>query len=230
MKRFYKTAENIAVDGGWGVQLDGRPVRTPAKALLAVPNTALAAAIVDEWNGQAETIDPRSMPLTGLANAALDRVGPHRTAFVTELAHYAETDLLCYRAEGPDDLVALQAEAWDPLLAWAAKRYDVAFVVTAGIVHKPQPPATAARLNAALEARDDFALVPMQPLVTISGSLVIALALAEGAIGADTAWDASQVDEDYQTKHWGEDDLAAEARANRRADFDAAARFLSLLG
>ena len=226
MKRFYKHAEATA---DCGIALDGRAVRTPAKAPLIVPTSALAEAIADEWAAQAETIDPHSMPLTGLANAAIDRVASHRETFIAELAHYAETDLLCYRADGPPGLIAAEAEAWDPLLDWAARRYDVAFAVARGIVHRPQPAATVARLTAALAARDDFALVPMQPLVTITGSLVIALALAEGAVGLDAAWAASQVDETYQALHWGEDELAAQARANRRADVDAAARFLSLL-
>ncbi len=229
MRRFYKVAEAIETEGGWSVRLDGKPVRTPAKAHLAVPYRALGEAIAAEWAAQGDTIVPQSMPLTGLANAAIDRLGANRAAFVAELARYAETDLLCYRAEGPLDLIAAQAAAWDPLLDWAAKRYDVAFAVTSGIMHKPQPPATVERLKAAIEARDDFALVPMQPLVTISGSLVIALALAEGAIDSQTAWNAAQVDETYQVAHWGDDDLAIAARASRRADFDAAGRFLELL-
>ena len=228
MKRFYALAEAVSVDGGWGISLDGKPVRTPARALLVVPTEALGAAIAGEWAAQGEMIAPRSMPLTGLANAAIDRAGPHRAAFVVELAAYAETDLLCYRAQEPDDLAARQAAAWDPLLDWAARRYDVAFTVTQGVMHRPQPAATVARLGAALGARDDFALVPMQPLITISGSLVIALALAEGAIDVEAAWTAAQVDETYQTEHWGDDELAAQARAARRADFDAAARFLGL--
>lgn len=229
MKRFYTAAEAVETEEGWGVRLDGRPVRTPAKAPLVVPYRALGLAIVAEWAAQDDMIEPRSMPVTGLANAAIDRLGPHREAFVGELARYAETDLLCYRAEGPDDLIAAQAAAWDPLLDWAGRRYDVGFAVTSGVLHVPQPPATVARLGAALAGRDDFALVAMQPLVTISGSLVIALALAEGAIDAETGWSASQVDEAYQVAHWGDDDLAIAARASRRADFDAAARFLSLL-
>lgn len=228
MKRFYKQADAQRDEAGWAVTLDGRPIRTPAKAKLVVPTDALARAIAEEWQAQGETIEPASMPLTGLANAAIDRVGPGREAFIDELAAYAESDLLCYRAEHPADLVAVQRAGWDPLIDWASKRYGIRFEQVEGLMHRPQPPETVHALRAALEARDDFALTPMQPLVTISGSLVIALALAENAISVDQAWSAGQLDELYQAEKWGEDDLAAKSRANRRAAFDAAARFLDL--
>ena len=226
MKRFYKAA---TVGEGNAILLDGRPVRTPGRAPLALPTASLADAIADEWNAQGETIDPRSMPLTGLANAAIDRIGPARDAFAEGLAAYGESDLLCYRAEGPAPLVARQAELWDPVLRWAQDRYDIAFAVTAGIVHRPQPPETVARLAAAVGARDPFELAGLSPLVTVSGSLVIALALAEGALALDAAWGAAALDELWQTEQWGEDAEAAKALAGRRADFAAAARFLSLL-
>jgi chaperone required for assembly of F1-ATPase len=226
VKRFYK---DVTVADG-AILLDGRPVRTPVREKLVLPTAALAEAVAEEWRAQADEIDPRSMPLTGLANAAIDRVVPDPAAFAAPLALYAETDLLCYRADAPEDLVAAQALAWDPLLDWARARYDVHFTVTAGIVHVPQPPATAARLSEALAARSAFALAPMSPLVTISGSLVAALALAEGAIGADAAFAAAHLDELWQAEHWGEDYLARETREARRADFLAAARFLELLG
>lgn len=226
MRRFYKEA---AVGEGNAVLLDGRPVKTPGRAPLAPPNASLAEAIADEWNAQGEIIDPRSMPLTGLANAAIDRIAPAKAAFVQGLAVFGESDLLCYRAEGPAPLVARQVELWDPILAWAQDRYDIAFEVTAGIVHRPQPPETIARLAAAVHARDPFALAGLSPLVTVSGSLVVALALAEGAIGLDAAWAAAALDEEWQAGQWGEDADAAKALAARRADFTAAARFLALL-
>jgi chaperone required for assembly of F1-ATPase len=225
VKRFYK--EVTAVDGA--ILLDGRPVRTPARARLVLPTAALAEAIAAEWRAQGETIDPRAMPLTGLANAAIDRAAPDARAFGRPLAAYAEADLLCYRADDPPELVAAQAEAWDPLLEWARNRYDVHFEVTAGIIHVAQPPATVTRLAEALGARDALALAPMSPLVTIGGSLVTALALAEGAIAPDEAFDTTHLDELWQAERWGEDPLAIEAREARRADFLAAARFLSLL-
>jgi chaperone required for assembly of F1-ATPase len=226
VKRFYKQA---TVGDGNAVLLDGRPVKTPGRAPLAPPGASLAGAIADEWNAQDQQIDPRSMPLTGLANAAIDRIAPAREAFAQGLAAYGESDLLCYRAEGPAPLVARQAEHWDPILGWARDRYDIAFEVTAGIVHRPQPPETVARLAAAVGTRDPFALAGLSPLVTVSGSLVVALALAEGAIGLDAAWAAASLDEQWQAEQWGEDAEAAAALANRRADFAAAARFLSLL-
>jgi chaperone required for assembly of F1-ATPase len=226
MRRFYKKAE---VDEGNILLLDGRPVKTPGRAPLAPPSASLAGAIADEWNEQGETIDPRSMPLTGLANAAIDRIAPAMEAFAHGLAVFGESDLLCYRAEGPAPLVARQAEHWDPILAWAESRYGVTFEVTAGIVHKPQPEETVARLAAAVGTRDPFQLAGLSPLVTVSGSLVVALALAEGALGLAAAWAAASLDEQWQVEQWGEDAEAMKALAGRRADFAAAARFLSLL-
>jgi len=225
VKRFYK---QVSVEGG-AILLDGRPVRTPARAPLVLSSPALADAVADEWRAQREDIDPRSMPLTGLANAAIDRVAPDRAAFARPLAAYAESDLLCYRADAPEELVERQADAWDPLLDWARGRYDVHFTVTSGVIHAPQPPATVARLGEALLARDAFALAAMSPLVTIGGSLVAALALAEGRIGAEQAFDMTHLDELWQAEHWGEDQLALEARAARRLDFMAAAQLLTLL-
>lgn len=229
MKRFYKTADILSVDGGWGVALDGRPIKTPAKRGLRVPTEALARGIADEWNAQAEEIVPPSMPLTGLANAAIDRVGAERAAFVESLAAYADGDALTYRADYPEDLVQRQAERWNPILDWAERRYGVEFELVQGIMHRPQLPDTLGRLGAALDALDDFTLTAMQPLVTISGSLVIALALLEGAIDEVAAWEAGQLDELYQIEKWGEDALAAKSRESRRQAFAAALRFLALL-
>ena len=226
MRRFYKHA-SVGADNL--ILLDDRPVKTPGRAPLTPPSASLAAAIADEWNEQGETIDPRSMPLTGLANAAIDRIAPAGDAFAAGLAIFGESDLLCYRAEGPAPLVAHQAALWDPVLAWAADRYDIDFAVTAGVVHTPQPPETVARLAATVHARGPWELAGLSPLVTVSGSLVIALALAEGAIGLGQAWAAASLDEQWQIEQWGDDAEAVHALANRRTDFAAAARFLSLL-
>ena len=160
---------------------------------------------------------------------AIDRIAPDRAPYAEGLARYVESDLLCYRADSPAELVARQRAAWDPLLDWAQRRYDVHFSVTAGIVHTPQPEATVARLAEAVAARTAFELAGLSPVVTVTGSLVAALALLEGAADAATVWRAAEVDEDWQAEQWGEDDLARRARDAHRADFDAGARFLSLL-
>ncbi|HEY5721168.1 MAG TPA: ATP12 family protein [Allosphingosinicella sp.] len=230
MKRFYKEVSAARSGSGWSILLDGRPVRTPARNPLDLPTESLAEAVAEEWRAQGDKVDPRSMPLTGLANAAIDRVAPDPRAFARSLALYGESDLLCYRAEGPRPLAERQAEAWDPPLAWARRRFDSEFEVTEGIIHRAQPDSTLDRLGRAVAARDPFALAAMSPLVTISGSLVIALALAEGEIGLDEAWKAATIDEAWQAEKWGEDALAASALEARRAEFEAAWRFLGFLG
>jgi chaperone required for assembly of F1-ATPase len=225
MKRFWRT---VSVEDG-EVRLDDRPVRTPGRSPLAIPYPRLAEAIAEEWRAVEGDIDPRAMPLTGLVNAAIDRIAPDRAPYAEGLARYVESDLLCYRADSPAELVARQRAAWDPLLDWAQRRYDVHFSVTAGIVHTPQPEATVARLAEAVAARTAFELAGLSPVVTVTGSLVAALALLEGAADAATVWRAAEIDEDWQAEQWGEDDLARRARDAHRADFDAGARFLSLL-
>jgi chaperone required for assembly of F1-ATPase len=229
MKRFYKEAIVVPGDGGVAVLLDGRPVKTPARNALQLPTEELAEAIADEWNTQSEEIDPRAMPLTGLANAAIDRVVPDPQVFARTLAAYGENDLLCYRSEGPLPLVRRQSEHWDPLLAWARRRFDIEFQTVAGVIHRPQPARTVEQLGLAVAARSPFQLAALSPLVTISGSLVLALALAEGEIGLDQAWSAATLDEVWQAERWGEDALATAALEARRHEFEAAYRFLTLL-
>lgn len=225
MKRFWKQVD--LAEGG--IALDGKPVRTPGRAPLTLPTPALAEAVAEEWRAVAETIDPRAMPLTGLANAAIDRIAADPVSFAAGLARYGESDLLCYRAAEPEPLVARQQAAWDPLLDWARGRYNVHFETVTGIIHRAQPPATLARLGEAVAALDPFRLAGLSPVVTVSGSLVAALALLEGAADADAVWAAAQIDEAWQEEQWGSDDLALRARAAHRADFDAGVRFLSLL-
>ena len=226
MKRFYKAA---TVGPGRAILLDGRPVKTPGRVDLAPPSAALADAIAAEWEAQDETINPRSMPLTGLANAAIDRIAPDKDAFARGLTAYGESDLICYRPERPAPLVARQAGHWDPILAWARRRYDVDFTVAEGVIHAQQPAHTIDQLAQAVLARDAFQLAGLSPLVTVSGSLLIGLAFADEAIDLDTAWAAATVDEAWQAEQWGEDAEAAKALANRRADFAAGHRFLTLL-
>ncbi|WP_129791898.1 ATP12 family protein [Sphingosinicella sp. CPCC 101087] len=227
MRRFYKQAET---ERGGAVLLDGKPIRTPGRKALALPTGALAEAVAAEWNAQGEKIDPHSMPLTGLANAAIDRIALDRAAFARSLAVYGESDLLCYRAEAPPRLAERQAEQWDPILAWARRRYDADFEVATGIIHRPQPPGTLDRLAQAVQARNAFELAGLSPLVTVSGSLIVALALTEGGIDLETAWAAATLDEQWQAEQWGEDAEAAKALAARRHDFEAGFRFLCLLG
>lgn len=225
MKRFWK---EVAVDADRGIRLDGKPLRTPGRAALTVPTDVLAEAIADEWRAVAEEIDPSAMPLTGIANAAIDRVGADPALFAANIAAYAESDLLCYRAAEPPELAARQATAWDPPLAWCAARYDVHFEVTTGVMHVAQPDATIERLAVAVAVRPPFELAPLSPIVTLTGSLVLALALADGAMTADAVWQAAMLDEDWQAELWGEDAEAAKGRAARRAEYDAAVRFLTL--
>jgi chaperone required for assembly of F1-ATPase len=230
VKRFWKAAEVTCEGDGWGISLDGKALRTPTRALLDVPSEALARAIVGEWNDVEGEVDPRALPLTGLANAAVDRVAPDKAAFAAGLSRYAEADLACYRAEGPQALVERQSAAWDGLLEWARRRFDIDFMITSGVMHVPQPPATVDRLGHAVAALDPFRLAGLSPLVTIGGSLVAALAVIEQAITPEKAWEAVSVDERWQLEQWGADAEAEQVLANRKRDFLAAARFLELLG
>ena len=230
MKRFWKLTEVVEADEGFGVALDGRRVKTPARVAMFVPNRGLAEAIAVEWNDCGVEIDPRAMSLTGLANAAIDRVAADRNGFAATLAQYAQGDLLCYRAEGPQPLVELQARQWDPLLGWARRRFDVDFTITTGIMHVDQPAATVQRLAHAVAMLDAFTLAALSPLVTIGGSLVTALAVLEGEAPVAVAWDAISADDAWQIEKWGADAEAVAALELRRRDFAAAARFLALLG
>jgi chaperone required for assembly of F1-ATPase len=229
MKRFWKEVALDREGDGWSIKLDGRPVRTPARASLVVPTEALGEAIAGEWRSVGETIDPRAMPLTGLANAAIDRVAPDSQAFAGGLAKYAEADLACYRSEWPPELVSRQEKSWDDLLSWARRRYDVDFSTTSGLLHVPQPQATVERLSHAVASLDPFRLAGLSPLVTTGGSLIAGLALLEKALTPEAAWDAVSIDDRWQIEQWGADAEAETALDNRRRDFMAAARFLELL-
>lgn len=225
MKRFW---QDVAVTADGGIALDGRPVRTPGRLPLVVPFPALAEAIADEWRAVEETIDPRAMPLTGLANAAIERIAPDAATFAGGIAAYGGSDLLCYRAE-PGPLADRQAAIWDPVLDWARERFGVDFTVTDGVMPVEQPPRTLARLREAVVALSPWQLAPLSPIVSLTGSLLLGLAVVERAIDADTAWAAAHVDEDWQAEQWGEDELAAETRAARASDYRAAIRFLDLI-
>ncbi|HVU31472.1 MAG TPA: ATP12 family protein [Sphingomicrobium sp.] len=229
MKRFWKEVSVEREGDGWTLKLDGRPVRTPARSALVVPTEALALAIAEEWRSVGDELDPRAMPLTGLANAAIDRIAPDRQAFAGGLAKYAEADLACYRSEWPPELVERQAGSWDELLAWGRRRYDVDFATTSGLLHVPQPQATIERLSQAVAELDPFHLAGLSPLVTAGGSLLAGLAVLEKAMSAEAAWQAVSIDERWQLEQWGADKEAEQGLEGRRRDFLAAARFLELL-
>lgn len=229
MKRFYTSATAAPAEDGHAILLDGRAIKTPKRAPLVVPTLALAEAIAEEWEAQTDAIRPETMPLTGMANAAIDLIAPDPAAFALPLAAYAESDLLCYRADDRE-LAALEAAEWNPILVWAETRYEVEFVLATGIVHVAQPDETLAALREALLAFDPFRLAALSPLITIGGSLVVALALAERAFASDTLWPTVNCDELWQEQRWGVDADAVAARAVKQREWDAAVRFLGLLG
>ncbi len=229
MKRFYKDVVISSDAAGHTLLLDGRSIKTPAKAVLKLPTRALAEAVATEWMMQGETIDPRSMPLTRHANTIIDRVIPQRDAVVAEIAKFGSADLICYRASGPADLVARQSEAWDPLLLWAREALGVPLIATADIHAVSQPPASLAALHDAVAAHGDWQLAALHEAVSISGSLVIGLALSRARLTAEQAWRAGQLDELFQVERWGEDSLATAARADRCVALDVAAQLFHLL-
>lgn len=229
MKRFYKDAHAIEAADGFGVELDGKPVQTPAKHALRVANRPLAEAIAAEWQGQGVTVSPLALPLTRLVSTAIDRVAPRRDAVIAEIANYAATDLLCYRADDPPELGARQQRIWQPLLDWAAERYDAMLVVTAGITPISQPPAALAAIQRAIAAHDAMLLVALHLATTSCGSVVLGLALLAGRITPEEAFAAAQLDESFQIERWGEDAEQTQRRAALKEDIALAARFAALL-
>ncbi len=228
-KRFYETAEAGAAEGGYGIALDGKPVRTPAGRPLAVPGPALAGAIAEEWAAQGETIDRETMPLTRLACTALDLVPGRRADIVAEVAAYAETDLVCYRTDEPPALAHRQAAAWQPLVDWAVERHGAHLAVTSSITPIAQEPAALEALRDAVAGEDDFALAGLGLATRSFGSLVIALAMRGGRLDARAAADASLVDERFQLERWGEDPELAARCARIARDAADAERLFRLL-
>lgn len=226
-RRFWREVTIGEGEGGHVVRLDGREVRTPARALLVLPTRALAELVAAEWAAQEGAIRPEAMPATRAANAAIDRVRGQPAAVAELVAGYGATDLLCYRAEAPAALAARQAETWDPLLAWAARRFSVTWCVTTGVMPCAQPQATIDRLAAHVGRFSAFELTALHDLVTLSGSLVLGLAATEGQGAPEELWQASRIDEEWQIAQWGEDAEAAAATAARRQGFLDAYRFLA---
>lgn len=228
MKRFWKEAAAREVSGGWQVMLDGRGVKTAAGRPQVVASAALAEALAQEWAAQGEEIDPARFVLRDMADHALDVIAPDRAATVADLLRYAETDTLSYRGEPGDPVLARQLEVWEPLLAAAEARYDVHFERIGGVVHRPQPAATLARLRAALEAEDSLRLAALVTLTSLAASLVIGLAALEPESDAKALWQAAELEEHFAAERWGEDAEAAARRARREAAFIAAHRFAGL--
>ena len=229
MKRFYKEVETVSEGQEFAIQLDGRPIKTLARNLLILPNKALADAIAAEWDAQGDNIEPATMPLTALAQGALDQVAHDRDRIVSRIAAFADSDMLYFRAEETQQALAdNQAEKWDPLLEWARNRYDVSFHLVRGIMHRSQPRETITRLGQAVEAQDDFTIAAMLSLVGLSGSLVATLALVETAYDAQTLWPLANLEELWQEEQWGRDELAVATRKVKQAEFEAAVQFLQL--
>lgn len=222
--RFYKKVTVAARPEGFALELDGRSARTPAKNALACPTRAAAELVAREWAGQGATIDPATMPATRIANSAIDGVAAAMAQIRAELVAYSETDLLYYRAAEPETLVAAQARAYDPVLDWAYREFGARFILAEGIIHAVQPGRSLAAIRAALEAVDDpFALAALHVMTTLTGSMLIALAVFHRALDPIEAWRVAHVDEDFQISQWGEDDEAAARRAARWRDMQAAA-------
>jgi len=227
MKRFYKDVSVGEAEDGFRILLDGRPVQTPARNKLAVPTRVLAEAIAQEWRGQGETIDPISMPFLRLADTVIDGVSANRTEVIAAILRFAENDLLCYRAHQPPELAQLQRESWDPVLDWARHRYGVTFAVVEGFTHVDQPPESLAVFRTALEAFDAFSLSALHVVASVAGSVVLALALADGELNPAQVFAFSRIDENYQVSKWGSDH-EAEVRATSLArELDKAAEFIT---
>ncbi|MFD0980386.1 ATP12 family chaperone protein [Tropicimonas aquimaris] len=224
-KRFWTQAEAVDSGAGWSVALDGRPVRTPSKATLLLPTRLLAEEIAAEWNAQEGEIDPLSMPFTRSANSAIDKVVPQFMEVAGLIAAYGETDLCCYRADGPELLAQLQAEAWDPMLDWARSALGAALEPTVGIVPVAQSEESLATLRRRVEDSDPFALTALHDLVSLSGSLLIGLAAVDEVFSPEELWRRSRVDETFQESQWGVDAEAAADAAIKRQAFLHAANF-----
>lgn len=229
-RRFWTTASAVPVQGGFAVHLDARPVRTPQKSPLVLPSLALAQAIATEWQAQTDKVRPDTMPLTRIANSAIDKVAPQHDAVAAMLAAYGDSDLLCYRAEGPEGLVQRQAQAWDPLLTWASDALCGPLLPRTGVMHQAQSPASLDALGRLVRALDPFRLAAFHDLVALSGSLILALAVLKGRLTAQDAWALSRIDEDWQITHWGADEEATATALLKQNAFLETDRFLQLCG
>jgi chaperone required for assembly of F1-ATPase len=222
-KRFYRLAQAIQGPEGFGLMLDGRPARTPARRLLAVPSRPVAEAMAAEWNAQRDDIDPARMPVTRLVNSALDGVATMPDAVAEDAARYARCDLICYRADAPRRLVDWQKARWDPVLDWARSTWGARFITSEGVVYARQPAASLEAIRRAVARTESpLALAGLHAMTTLTGSVLLALAVTHGHLSASDAWSAAHVDEDFQAEVWGADAEAQERRAGRWAEMEAA--------
>ncbi len=228
-RRFYKDVGVGVVAGGFAVTLDGRSPRTPGQKPVVVPSEQLASAMAAEWATQREVIDPKTMPLVRLVNAAIEAGEERAQALRDEVVKYAGNDLLLYRADAPRELVEAQERHWDVALVRLARHFGISFQPTIGIVHQAQPPATLTRLTQALADEEPIALVALVSITGITGSGLLALALRHDLMTPDEVWTAAHVDEDHNIRLWGEVEEATERREKRRLDYDAAVAVLRIL-
>ncbi|QFY60193.1 ATPase [Rhizobium grahamii] len=231
-KRFYKNVEITPRDEGFAIELDGKAVRTPARHVLAVPTRALAELVAREWEAQADVIDPAMMPVTRLVNTAIDGVTTDTQAVFEDILRFSTSDLLCYRADGPKELVDRQRNRWDPVLDWAAEAFGARFILIEGIMHHDQPREAVSAFSAALRPHSTaIELAALHTVTTLTGSALLSLAFAEAFLPSDDIWSLAHLDEDWTIEHWGQDEEAEQRRAQRFEDFKAATDvFLALRG
>lgn len=225
-KRFYKSVDVAEVSGGHRITLDGRSIKTPKKQGLTVPSRSLAEVIAAEWDSQGERIDPHTMPMTKLANTAIDAVAPLTEVVAADIVAYAANDLLCYRAADHEGLFERQAARWDPVLDWAQRRYGLELIVVRGVMPVEQDPQVFGDIRAHLATFDAFGLTALHVLTSLTGSALLPIAIADGHLTPDDAWDAAHVDEHWQIERWGQDAEADHRQRVRRAEFDAAVTLL----
>ncbi|QDY69860.1 ATP12 family chaperone protein [Qingshengfaniella alkalisoli] len=228
-KRFWTDTKVVEATGGYEVQLDGRSLKTPAKSALILPNLQVAELLRDEWEAQQEVVDPETMPATRMANSAIDKVAPQQREVAELIAAYGESDLLCYRATTPQELIERQAQAWDPILGWAAVKLGAQLETAAGVMFVPQPVDSVAALTRRVHRFNHWQLAAFHDLVALSGSLVIGFAAAARHLPLDHLWGVSRIDETWQQEQWGVDEEAAQAAETKRDAFLRAGHFLSLL-
>ncbi|WGW05255.1 ATP12 family chaperone protein [Tropicibacter oceani] len=229
-KRFWQNTEINPVEGGFTVLLDGRGVKTPAKTPLIVPTEALAREIAAEWQAQQDKVNPKTMPFTRTANSALDKVATQHAEVADMLAAYGDADLLCYRADHPQELVQRQIEAWDPMLDWAETALGARLEPRSGVIHAPQAPQALTHLARQVHDLNPFALAAFHDLVSMTGSLVLGFAAAHDHLPADQIWQLSRIDETWQEEQWGEDEEATALAVHKRGEFLHASRFFRLVG